>query len=196
MWCAKYFMIELSAASLAPGVFLKSKKNWNKLEGMLPSLDGVMYHPLETYTTEDVITVSDMEIQIFKVPSKMTLNDYSEVLWMKELRWNQMCTKYIIKGIFLEVLSNSVRSCVRSYWRSNKSLTLKDLAWHSTLLWALRQETPHLHSGCTNTKRGSRQDRCRNIGFSEVDSVTNSPGSIRSSWNSLQQNSSNNVHVV
>lgn len=68
VWGVKHFMTSSAAASLTSRLYFKNKKTADKPGGMLLSWKKVVYLLLETYMTENVTTVSKIEMQNFKMP--------------------------------------------------------------------------------------------------------------------------------
>lgn len=110
MWYVKLFMTSSATISLGSSLYLNNKKTSERPEGMSSSCKEVVNRLMKTYSTDDVIAETKIEMQVLKVWSSMTAKNYAEALWTKVLRCNQVYTEYTIKDVFVEGSSDSIGS--------------------------------------------------------------------------------------
>lgn len=163
MWLLHFFMKKPAAAALNSRISLPSKSHRRHKEGTLTTYCEVVNYLLETYATDDVIAETDAEILRFTQPPTKSPTEYAEALWNKALRCDRVYDEYVLKGIFIEGLHESIRHSMRSYWGSRKNATVHDLARHATSLTNLQHgsripDVPR-NMDRPNNRRGNMHDR-------------------------------------
>lgn len=76
IWCVNCIMNKSATASFASRLYLTNSKSSDKREGMLFSEREAVNHLLKTYAAGDVSGKTEMEMQNFKMASKMTQDEY------------------------------------------------------------------------------------------------------------------------
>lgn len=74
----------------------------------------------------------------------MTPSDYADDLWNRALQYVTVYTEYLFKGVFMELLHESIRQSSRHFWGHNPDGDLLELARHTKSMASLllRSTTP------------------------------------------------------
>lgn len=118
----------------------------------------VVKYLLHAYGNDDVIDKTNVTLTRLTQPLTMSSTQYEEALVATSLRREDMCDEYVLKGIFIEGLQESVRRSGRSYWSTHPKSTLYHLARHATSLQALQKGT-EVHSEKEGDHRRSTTNR-------------------------------------
>lgn len=72
------------------------------------------------YATAEFIAESDSKIAPFVKLSNMFPLEFANELWLRTIRRTQVLDDYVLHGIFVEGLTQSIRHSNRSYWSIQK----------------------------------------------------------------------------
>lgn len=87
---------------------------------------------LKIYDTNDPITETDGDMVHFTQPSSQSPAEYAGDVWDRVLRCHRVYDKYLLKGIFLEGLSESIQHTCISIGDQNR--TLQNIIWRTMRL--------------------------------------------------------------
>lgn len=97
---------------------------------------------VETYATGDLIVEAGEDMMQFAQPSNALPREHvsalfhsAEEFWKESLTCNIINNEYVLKAIFFEVWSESIRLGTCSYWGSRRNVTLHGLKRHGTSLF-------------------------------------------------------------
>lgn len=74
-----------------------------------------MNYFVEMYATDEVVTETETKMKNFKQQQSMTLDQYSGALWTTSMSCIQAYKKYVLKGIFAEILPDIICNSLRPY---------------------------------------------------------------------------------
>lgn len=98
-------------------------------------------------------------------PNKMP-TEYSMALWNKRLRCLTVYEDYVLKGIIVEALPETIINTIMSSWGLKKIATVCDVARQETSLTRLRRGSHRADTTHNKVKQGNRR---RNSGHKGID---------------------------
>lgn len=88
----------------------------------------VVSYLLSTYSKDDTIVDVEAGISNFKQPQGIFVVRYSEVLWEQAPRCGRAYHESHQKGVFIEVVHESIHLSTSTYWGAHKNVTLQNLS--------------------------------------------------------------------
>lgn len=71
---------------------------------------------VQTYATDDLIAEADVAFTRYNQPWTMSPTQCAKALVTKSVRCGEVQNEYVLGGIFIKLLHEQVRHCMRSYW--------------------------------------------------------------------------------
>lgn len=116
MWLSHFFMKGSSAAAFNARLYLTptSSSNTHRTEErMLRTSPEVVNHLLETCATDKVIAEKDAALTHYCQSPATLRTQLEEALVTESLRCLNVCDEYVLKGIFIEALHESIHHSSR-----------------------------------------------------------------------------------
>lgn len=88
---------------------------------------------LETKVKHDIVVEMDADVRGFLSSSSKLPTEYAKALWNKVFRCSRVYEEYLLKRIFVEGWSESIRHSMCVYWGSRNIDTVYDSAQFATL---------------------------------------------------------------
>lgn len=76
-----------------------------------------VHNLLKIYATGDIVSETDASMMQFTQPLNKLATEYSEALWNNALRCERVNDEYVLKGVLIEGLLESIRHTMHSYWK-------------------------------------------------------------------------------
>lgn len=118
MWLFQFSVNFCSTAALNARLRLKRTSlfytPWSK-EGMLKTYNKAVKYLFQTYITDDFIAKIDASLTRYTRPSTMSPTYYAKDLAVKLLRCGEVCSKYVLSGVFIKHPHKSLRQSSPSF---------------------------------------------------------------------------------